>query len=389
MRTLTICLLGSSLASVAYGQPEGQPFSCRVVDGEGRPLSGGVVIVPRFGTSFSKTYATRTDEHGIAVFQDVSQERPPLIAIAWRDGYTTITRKFADAERTGVAPTLQLRKISPLRVRILDPVRRPLKSVQLSFVRRSRKAEPNDTATPESGPYSEALQPFWRPTVETDEQGRAELPWAADGDNLVTQPAKDGYASDLISLAVPKEQDRVILVAPEARVRGRLVDAAGKPLSNVELRLASSERLIRTASDGTFVIDRLGGRAVNLSLVGTVLTIPPRMLRPRSGEDLNLGDVQALPAGTLSGKITVPKASERTVQWYKFCVTDLSAGENPGKAWTQQIWVYDSRAFEIRVFPGRYRVSLCTPGREANPEYQCDAVVEMSKTTTLNIDWVR
>jgi RNA polymerase sigma factor (sigma-70 family) len=271
----------------------------RVVDEEGRPLPGAEVrVVPDGGMgpfpAIVAASATVTNARGRYVLDGLSPGARMSVA-AWRRGHVVGSSATVTAGDGADVPDLVLRRGSRLQVRVESEDGRPVEGATVMVLVAG--------ASGASQGLGIGTDPEGRAALTTDEDGLTEIVDLPDGEVHVAA-SRHGFATARRTIAVRREapgsEPEVIRLAPGAKLRGRVLDVAGKPVASATVlvlpgtpdRAGDVRDLLPapggdgalTDGDGRFVLEGLSGdRALRLRVMAA--GFEPRKLLAEPGPD--------------------------------------------------------------------------------------------------------
>jgi protocatechuate 3,4-dioxygenase beta subunit len=213
---------------------KGIPLKGRVLDDQGRPLSGATVIMaPKTPDGFWDGYAyTLTDQSGRFGFGNA---RNDLAALPSERGLTALI-----VEAPGYAAVMKQVTVGPE----LELVEFGLKAGRTIS---GRVIDQQGQPITQAWTVVEPLQGYRGYSVwlqDTDEQGRFRVPNAPD-DGVLLTVGKRGYIAVRQYALAPSEQEPAITMKPAVRIGGKVTDAeTGKPIPNFEVATMFSGRRI-------------------------------------------------------------------------------------------------------------------------------------------------
>ncbi len=253
----------------------GADFEARVVDaGDGRPVAGFTLKDWQ-----NPSVAGTSDAGGIIRIADMMPGKFSFGMIEakgyarwWSDACLSEWTRFQKADRfgfqrnldgldfemsPGMAPvTIHAEQAATIRGRVLDPDGRPVAGA---------------TVAPALTGSGNSLTGDARFSVETDEAGAFTMPLPASGEiayNLVAHDGKyqqwrtwaNGILAPFTSAPGQAMDDVTLRLTRPATVRGRVVDAAGRPVAGREVRASAADKrenryydpTTKTGADGTF-----------------------------------------------------------------------------------------------------------------------------------------
>ncbi len=248
-------------------------FSVVVKDEEGRPIEGATVVVATIDEDTGRQ-VSQTGPDGLARF-----DRKPKLkdqVVGYKPGYSFTGRNLRD-EASLIATSLVLPRPRTVTGSVLDNGGRPIEGAEV----RVAVARTN----PDQVHFYRTFRPMVRGTaiegglmVRTDGEGRFRFDSLPDGANVTLIASADGKATTQaapISLRSPTVASVEFVLAPEARVRGRVVTRLpGVAVSgrSVLLRMDLGQSMIQsggeatTDAEGRFEIRGLAEGRANLAL---------------------------------------------------------------------------------------------------------------------------
>lgn len=218
--------------------------------------------------------------------------------------------------RTGRAPALSLSQAATIRGLVVDPRGAPVPGAALAAV-----PQPGAEAGTAGAPADLAIG-----RGSTDDGGRFELRRLLPGAFYELRLGKQGHIPTAVKAFAPRlaheGQPLRIVLAPAGPTRGRVTDAEGRPMPDVEVRLAASPPpgadrapkraepaaedpfTARTDSRGQFVIAE--APAARVDLTARKRSYAPslvRGIRVASGSGADLGTLVLRPGARIAGRV--------------------------------------------------------------------------------------
>ena len=216
---------------------KGLPLKGRVLDYQGRAVSGATVIMaPKRPDRFWDDYAyTLTDQSGRFGFGNA---RDDLAELPSERGLTALI-----VEAPGYAPVMKQVTVRP----DLELVEFCLKAWRTIS---GRVIDQQGQPITQAWTVAQPLQGYRDYSVwleDTDEQGRFRVPNATD-DGVLFTVGKSGYIAVRDYRLTPSEEEYVITMKPAVGIGGKVTDAeTGKPIPNFEVATMFSGRRIRSS----------------------------------------------------------------------------------------------------------------------------------------------
>ncbi len=215
---------------------KGLPVTGVVLNSQGQSVVNATIIMAPKRDRFLHGYAhTVTDAAGRFRFGNA---RDDLAELASERGLTALI-----VEAPGYAPTMEQVTVGPGR----EPVEFRLERGRTIS---GRVIDQQGQPIAQAWAVVQPLQGYRDYSVwleDTDEQGRFQVPNAAD-DGVLLTVGKRGYIAVRDHALAPSEQESIVTMKPVARVGGKVTDAeTGKAIPNFEVATMSSGRRIRSS----------------------------------------------------------------------------------------------------------------------------------------------
>lgn len=321
IRCLAVISLSLVTAGAALTQPVAVPretpaepliLSGQVVDASGRkPVPNALVRV-----SEDAGAAVRADAEGRFRVEAPGRRRFVLEVLA--PGFllkkVVITRPQLVSRKIG---TLALERAGRLRGKVVDPQGRPVAGAAVLAIHQSALG---DRAFSPSDPVADR--------AVTDPQGRFELPHVRPEQSYEIRASRAGAfpAAQSATVGDPaaKPRDLTLVLAPARAARGKVQDAAGRPIPGAEaivrpaLRPGSQDDgsaeetdspPVQSDAQGVFSLPELPAAEVELSVrrKGYAPAVFPALRVPNGAGPADLGVVTLRPGAPLTGRVIDPR----------------------------------------------------------------------------------
>ena len=338
----------------------GAPRAGRVVDEEGRGLSGATIKSAVMGLDPGHELGDVTSRDD-GTFELAAVPDLPLFFLVNRMGYAFEGRYVMEPLGDGPLEFV-LRREAKLSGVVVDDLGRPIAGAFLEFVAAEASSNPGNFTTYDDGTF--------------------DMPWLDPRHTQMIEARATGHTPRRLAGIAPKEGLRLVLDR-RGSVRGRVVDVAGAPVTSFQVAwLPTRHDLLWehearetlpwrdvVSDDGSFELADVEAGEVELLFAAPGRERPePQLVVVPAGGAAGPLQVELAAARTIAGRVVTPDGTPiagATVSW----LFESSQGEPSGRATPTRCDTDRTGAFELSGLPDRPFTLRVTDNVRPNASY--------------------